>query len=1151
MNTLREKLKNEIVLLDGSFGTYAQSLGLSDADFKDHPGCMEYLSATRPDLISKIHNDYLGAGSDAVETNTFGGNAVKLAEYGLADKVYDVNLTSTRIARVAADSFSDVSSGKYVIGSIGPTGKLPSSTDPVLGDITYKELKKIFYDQALGLIDGGADALLVETGQDLLEMKAAVNGAKSAIAQHGRDLVLMAQCTLANNGRMLLGTEMSAVMTTLGYLGVDVIGINCSTGPVEMENTISVLSDNCPALVSIVPNAGLPVENDGETLYPLKPKEMAGIMKRYVKKYRINVIGGCCGTTPEHIREIKKVVRANRGQSTRSLRSLGTVPLGETNNVGAASGGEQFCSSFYRGIDLSRLKRPIKVGERINTQGSRKMKNLLLGEDYDGIVELGKAQESAGSEILDVCGVLTERSTERRDAVILTKRLGESVNVPLMIDSTDVDVIEAALQSYPGTAFINYANLEDGGEKARRIFKLAKEHASFVVNLVIDKKGMAKSVERKIEIARELYRIATVECAIEPHRLIFDMLTFTLGTGEAEYADAAIKTYDGIKRLKKEFPEVLTALGVSNISFGLAKEGRRSLNMVFLEHAVRAGLDMAIVNPSEFVEYDDIEEEEIKLSEDLIFNSASDALNNFVEYFENKVVLKDDEESLAAIEDVSIEEQVKMCVINRDKADIIPLIDKALRENISPEHIIDPIIMGTMAEIGEKLESGEMVLPYVLQSAEVVRKAIEHLETFLPKGAIKRGTVLLATVLGDVHDIGKNLVKMILENNGFSVIDLGKQVPIEKIVEEAKKNKVDAVGLSALLVSTSRYMKTCVQSMHDAGLDYPVLIGGSPTNDRFAKEISALRDKSIYKGGVFYAKDAFTGLKLMRLLTDPVTRKEAIADQRGQTLTLTTDEERKCQCQGLPPKRKEKRHGKAPMPPFFGIRPLSNVSADEVFSYLEEGLLFDGAWGGRLRDKKEKKRIAKEEFKPLLEELKEEVIRKGLLDLKAVYGYFKCHVSGDDMDVLSETGEVIEKINFTRLRDRCLADYFTDGSEGYDIVAFQAVTVGDKINDAIEELNKEKEYNRAFSLHGLSVYLAEAMASYVHNIIQKELGLKKGRGKRYSPGYPLWKNLEDQKKLFDLLEVEKRLGIKLTEAFQMVPEQSTTAMIVYNERAEY
>jgi len=1130
--SFREKLKKETILLDGAFATYIQSLGVKDGDFKDRPGCMEYLSITRPDLVRKVHSDYLEAGSDAVETNTFGGNAIKLAEYGLSDQVFELNRVGTKLARDTADGFSTSSFPRYVIGTMGPTGKLPSSTDPGLGDVTYGELKKIFYYQASGIIAGGADALLVETGQDLLEMKAAVNGAKEAIEKARKDLVLIAQFTLANNGRMLLGTDTSAAMAVLAYLGADVVGINCSAGPLEMESAVKYLSENSPVFISCVPNAGLPAEVDGKTVYSLGPGEMGEIMARFVREYRLDIIGGCCGTNPEHVREMRKALENSRKREKKVNR---------------------FCASFYQGFDLGALPRPIIVGERINTQGSRKMKELLLKENFDDIIELGKDQQRNGARALDVCSVLTERSTEKRDAVLLTKRLAESVQVPLMIDSTDTDVIEAALRDYPGTAFINSVNLEDGGIKARQVFSLAKEHAGFVVCLAIDEQGMAGTMERKVAIVHRLYDIAVREYGLAPHRLLFDMLTFTLGTGEKEYLNAAMETFDAIERVKLELPDVLTVLGVSNISFGLPKQGRKILNAVFLHYAVKAGLDMAIMNPADMIGYSDIPQKERDVSENLIFNRHPEALSDFVGYFSG-ITLK---EKIAPPEEkeLPIEERLKKCVLDRNKAGIIPLIDEGLK-TIGAEDMINKILLDAMRQVGEKLESGEFVLPYVLQSAEVMRKAIEHLQEFLPRDRIhKRGKVLLATVFGDVHDIGKNLVKMILENNGFTVLDLGKQVPVEIIVREAKRNKVDAVGLSALLVSTARHMKTCVQSMHDAGLHYPMLIGGAPVNESYARDISFLGNGSIYKGGVFYARDVFTGLNIMQALTTPEEKKR-IMDEYGKQFepapeTVHVIEE--------PHEASAERKAKSvkqevPAPPFYGIRSVSNVFMDDVFRYLDKKMLFDVAWGSKLKDKQQKKSLVEKEYRQLLNELKEEIMRKGWLDLKAVYGYFKCRVSDGDMRVLDEKEKVLETIHFTSAekgKKRALTDYFVSEAEGQDLVAFQAVTIGDRINDAIKELSDKGEYSRVFYLHGLSVHLAEALAAYIHDRIRVELKLVKGQGKRYSPGYPLWKDIRDQKKIFKILEIEKRLGIRLTEECQMVPEQSTTAMVVYNERAEY
>ncbi|HNX91394.1 MAG TPA: homocysteine S-methyltransferase family protein [Candidatus Omnitrophota bacterium] len=1124
---MRQKLKKDVLLLDGAFGTYIQTLGLSEQDFRDRPGCMEYLVFTKPVMIEKLHSDYLEAGADAVETDTFGANAIKLSEYGLGGEVFEINRSAALIARKCADRFSTPSSPRYVAGSMGPTGKLPSSTDPILGDISYGELKKVFFDQAKGLIAGGVDAIIVETSQDLLEIKAAINGAREAAKSSRRDVVLFAQFTLANHGRMLLGTEVSAAAASLGYLAPDVIGINCSAGPLEMEQAVAYLSENCPAYISCIPNAGLPIKSGDDVVYPLSAGEMGDIVGRFVKKYGINVVGGCCGTTPEHI----KAIRKNIGRcASRKIRE------------------KIFFSGSYNAWDILMLEKPVQVGERINTQGSKKMKEMLLRNDIDGIVELGKSQEKLGARVLDVCTVLTERSTEKEDTVKIMKLLAESVQPSLMIDSTNPDVIEAALSNYPGTAFINSVNMEDGGEKADHVFALAREHGSFVVALVIDEKGMAKTVEHKLSIARKLRDIAA-SYGLKPQQILFDMLTFSLGTGEEEYKTAAVNTFEAIKKVKKDLPGVMTVLGVSNISFGLPPAGRKILNAAFLHHAVKNGLDFAIVNVEAGLDYNGVPKNEKKLAEDLLFNRDAGALMRFVEYFSAKTAAAVAEKKVIS-ETLSPEEKIKRCVFERNRSAIIPLLDELVKTRPA-EDIINHVLMSAMREVGEKLDKGELVLPYVLQSAEVMRSAIEYLERFLPAGAGagKRGRVLLATVFGDVHDIGKNLVRMVLQNNGFEVIDLGKQVPVEKIVSEAKSRKVDIVGLSALLVSTARYMQVCVQALNDEGINCPIMIGGAPTNEQFASEISVLKDKTIYPGGVFHSKDVFQGLKIAQFLMDDAGRKDLVGKFKERTAALATKENKAVEKTGKSNARNVVEEVVIPVPPFIGIRSIPSIPIDVIFDRLDEEMLFNVGWGLKLKDKKEEKAVIEKEYRGILSSLKEEGIRSGWFDLAAVYGYFKCRVEGAKLRVMDSNGKTVETLDFSRGADMALTAYFSRMQD--DVVAFQAVTVGSKVGAAIDKMNERKEVNRAFLLHGLSVHLAEALADYVSDRIRIELKLSPDQGKRYSPGFALWKNMEDQIKIFKLLDVTQRIGVRLTEACLMVPEQSTTAMFIHNKAARY
>jgi 5-methyltetrahydrofolate--homocysteine methyltransferase len=1121
--TFREKLSKSTVLIDGAFGTYIQALGLSDEELGKASGCMEAISLTRPDLVARVHADYLEAGADAVETNSFGGTRIKLSEYALGDKVFEMNRESARIASETARKFSTPSRKRYVIGAMGPTGKLPSSMDPSLGNISYAELKEVFYDQAMGLIAGEVDAILVETGQDILEMKAAVNGAREAARASSRDIVLMGQVTLSNSGRMLLGTKISAAMSALAYVGADVIGANCGMGPLEMEGAMKFLSENSPVGISCVPNAGLPVDVNGKAFYDMKPEEMGDIMARLLREYRIDVIGGCCGTDPRHI----SLMRRNM----RDVEKRRVIFL-------------PFMASGYDAFNISAAEKPVKVGERINTQGSKNAKEMFLAENFDAVVELGKDQIKKGARILDVCTVLTERKTEKRDTINIVRRLAEAVEAPVMIDSTDPLVIEAAAAVYPGNAVINSVNFEDGGRKAARIFSAAKEHGSFVVCLAIDEKGMARTVPHKMDIAAELIKLGVGKHGLLPHQLMFDMLTFSLGTGEKEYAGSAVDTFEAIKKIKESYPGVLTVLGVSNVSFGLPKPGRKVLNAVYLYHAVHSGLDLALVNPGEFMKYPDVQPHEAALCEDLLFNRRDDALERFVEHFSHKAEDKKNRETPK--EALSVEDRVKRCVIERDRSDIVPALDEALKK-YNPEDIINNVLLDAMRTVGEKFESGEFVLPYVLQAAEVMRKGSEHLEKFMDKARGRTfGKVVLATVLGDVHDIGKNLVKMILKNNGFEVIDLGKQVSASEIVAAAKTHKADAVGLSALLVSTARYMQECVKALSLAGVSCPVMIGGAPTSDGFAREISVTGEGEVYPGGVFRAKDAFDGLKIMSALMDPAGKKALV--EKISSMNVGAKPSPTAGGNGGLPARTERRSGKAPVPPFYGVKTVLNIPFDEALAHMDKNILFKVSWGAGLKDRNKKDDLLRNEYEQVYSEIVKESARGGWLDLKAVYGYFMCSAEGDALSVFGDNGGTLETLELGRSGGRSLADYFLPGR---DLVAFQAVTVGDRLGKVISGLDKGNEYSKVLYLHGFGVNLAEAAASYMHERIRKELGLRPGQGKRYSPGYPLWRDLSDQRKIFHLLEIEKRIGLTLTEACQIVPEQSTTAMVIYNELAEY
>ncbi|KJJ83513.1 5-methyltetrahydrofolate--homocysteine methyltransferase [Candidatus Omnitrophus magneticus] len=1128
--TFREKIKDEIVLMDGAFGTYIQELGINEMHFGEKSGCMEYLSFSSPSLVSRVHCDYFKAGADAVETNTFGANAIKLREYGLENKVREINTASVKIAIEAAKSFSTKEFPRYVVGTMGPTGILASVSDPKLGGISYKELKNIFYEQAFSLISAGVDACLIETSQDLLEMKAAVSAIRLAAKSLAKDIVIMASFTINEQGRMLLGTTPLAVMASLGYMGVDVIGINCSLGPKEMESTISFLNKYSPTYISCVPNAGLPYRDGDKTVYPLEPREMAEIMGGFLQKYKLDVLGGCCGTTPVHIKSLREIIKKHEKRKKPLLKMF---------------------STFYEGFNLDELSRPIIAGERLNTHGSRKMKELILKDDTDGIIEIAKTQEKAGAKILDLCVALTERSTEEEDAGKITKYLAENISSALMIDSTIPKVIERALENYPGTMFINSVNLEDGGKKAREIFRIASEHSSFVIALTIDEKGMAKTVKEKRRIARGIFEIASLEYKIEPHRIIFDLLTFSLGTGENEYRDAGKNTLDAIKYVKEDLPGVMTVLGVSNISFGLSKEARKVLNAVFLHHAVNSGLDLAIANASEILEYSEIPLKARDLADALIFNREETALEKFIEYFAEQRVVIEKPERISQNTIAPIDARIKQAVIERNKLDIIPILDEALKF-FKADVIINEILLSAMREVGIKFNQGELVLPHVLKSAEVMRKAIDYLKNFISKSeSITRGKVLLATVFGDVHDIGKNLVKMILENNGFSVLDLGKQVSVEIIIENAKKEAVDIIGLSALLVSTAEHMRTCVKTLHERGLKYPVIIGGAPINEEFARNISIIEDGRIYEGGVFYAKDAFTGLKIAQKLCDNEEKKNILAEYHARIISADNKTQNKNQCamSNVSKKIISRVKNRDLTITSYGARVMRDINTAELFNYLDISALFNLSWGNKIKDAIKRAEIIEHEFKPMLEDLKKSAIVHGWLAPRVVYGYFKAYSENDSIFMFDESGKIIETISFALSseetpRETKISDYFYTREEGGSPVVFFAVTIGNKINEIINNLNVAGEYGKMFYVHGLSVQLAEALAEYTHGRIAKELSVAREKIMRYSPGYPIWKNLSDQKKIFNILNVEKLAGIKLTSAFQMIPEQSVTAVMI-------
>jgi 5-methyltetrahydrofolate--homocysteine methyltransferase len=1135
----RAAIERRVLVFDGAMGTQIQGHQLKAAEFGGKEGANDLLTLTRPDLIEDIHARYFAVGCDVVETNTFGSSRLKLDEYDVGHRTYEVNFRAAILARRAADRFTTPDWPRFVAGSIGPTGMLPSSTDPALGNITADALERIFFEQARGLIEGGVDAIIVETQQDMLELRAAVLAVDAVRRELLRDVFLIAQPTLIDaNGRMLLGTEIGSALATLERLPVDAIGLNCSTGPAEMRPAVRFLGEKCSHYVSVLPNAGMPENVDGKAVYKLSPDGLADALAEFVTDFGVDLVGGCCGTTPAHLKAVVERLR----------------PLGAKRRQRPARPAPEL-SSAMKSVALDLQPRPLVVGERVNSQGSRKVKELLIADDYAGLVEIARGQVEAGAHVLDVCVALNERDDEAAQMRTLAKLLAQSVDAPLMIDSTEADVVEAALKVYPGRCIVNSVNLEKSGERVKKVLPLVRRYGAAVVAMTIDEKGMAQTADRKAEIARRTVNVAK-EYGIEPDALVFDCLTFTLATGSDEYKHSAVETLEGIRRVKAENPGVFTTLGVSNVSFGLARNAREVVNSVFLYHAVQAGLDLAIVNPKDIRAFPQIAEVERVLAEDLVFDRRPDALTRLIAHFGEKGA-----EKVVPTEDLlagkTAEERIHLQILHRRPEGIAALIDEAITRQ-SPVDVLNNVLLPAMKDVGDRFGAGELILPFVLQSAEVMKKAVAHLEQYLEKteGSTK-GTVVLATVYGDVHDIGKNLVKTILVNNGFTVHDLGKQVPVANIIEKAVETGADAIGLSALLVSTSKQMPFCVEELHRRNLSIPVIIGGAAINRRFGYRTHFVQGGTPYAGGVFYAKDAFEGLDVVGALVDPKQR-----DGLKSTVLQKAVANRDAPALPPPPPAPTTRRSdvapapRIPTPPFWGARvvPSGAVPLDELWPLLDLDELYKLQWGVRAKGAQFEK-LVREEFGPKLEELKAEAQARGWLVPKVVYGHFPCHAEANDLVVLDPAHKKAElaRLKLPRQPDDrhlCLADWFKE-EPGSDVCTLQVVTVGDQASHLADEAQGRGDYSRGLFLHGLAVEVAEALAEYWHRKVRAELGVPEGQGKRYSPGYPSWPDLADQRQVWKLLEPERAIGVSLTEAHQMVPEQSTSAIVLHHPDAIY
>jgi 5-methyltetrahydrofolate--homocysteine methyltransferase len=1129
--------RERVVVYDGGMGATLEQFDLSLEDDYRLPGrCHEALVINRPDVIEGVHASMLDAGAEVLETDTFQASRLKLSEWGLEDHTQQINEQAARIARRAAGE------SRFVAGSIGPTGFLPASDDPTLGQISFRELVAVFTEQAQGLVKGGVDLIIIETAQDILEVKAAVFGAREAFKLEDKRLPI--QCSvslLPQGGKMLLGTDIDAVLTTLEALHVDVIGLNCSTGPEDMRDAIRFLGEHCPVPVHCIPNAGLPLQGpNGETIFPEQPEPLAAVLGEFVERYGVSIVGGCCGTTPAHIEAIAERVEG---------RTPGERPKPRPPRV----------SSMIAATPLVQDPRPTLVGERVNSQGSRKAKELLLADDYDGLVTVAEDQVNGGAHVLDVCVALTERQDEDEQMRQVVKRVSLTQPAPIQVDSTEPEVIETALEQIPGRAVVNSINLEAGRDKLDRVVPIATAHGAALIALTIDEQGMAKTAERKVEVAKRITELCCEEHGLDPQLLIFDCLTFTLTTGDEEWRPSAIETIEGIRRVKQEIPGVKTSLGVSNVSFGVSMTARSVLNSVFLHHCVEAGLDLAMVNPNHITPYAEIPQAERELADDLVFNRREDALERFIAHFEAK-----GPEEAASQEDptegMEPEEALHFHILRRKKEGVEEQIDKSV-EKIGAVPTLNDVLLPAMKEVGDKFGAGELILPFVLQSAEVMKRAVAQLERYLDKiEGYTKGTVVIATVFGDVHDIGKSLVNTILTNNGYTVVDLGKQVPISTIIDAAVEHDATAIGLSALLVSTSKQMPACVQELHAQGLRFPVLVGGAAINRNFALRIlypGGTESDEVYEPGVFYCKDAFEGLARMDQLIDSDAGDALVAKTREAAKRLR--EQPVEDLSDLPPLTDSSvRSGAAvdvpiPEPPYWGAREIE-VDIDAVYRHLDTHVLFKLHWGGRGVKGDAWRELVKNDFQPRLERMWRE---QDYLHPRALLGYFPCNADGNELivwDPAAPGERELERLVFPRQpkHDRiCLADFFRPvETDEVDVVVLQAVTAGPQITELMGRLEQEGEFAEQLFVHGLGVQSAEGMAEWLHARVRGELGIASNQGRRYSWGYPACPEQSEHEKVFRLLDAPS-IGLRLSGGYAVEPEQSTLAIVSHHPQAVY
>ncbi len=1160
-SNILEALKERVLVWDGAMGTSVIAHDLPMSDYQGLENCTDILTESRPDVVRDIHHSFLAVGCDSVLTNTFGANKLVFSEFGIAEKTYAINKQAAEIAAEVCDPFQKPGRGRYVIGSVGPGTRLPS-----LGQTTWDVLLDSYTEQMRGLIDGGVDAILIETCQDVLQTKSAIVAAIDAMEEKKRRVPIFCTITVETTGTMLVGTETAAAVTALlPYSEIAAIGLNCATGPQEMSEHVRFLSGACDRALIVQPNAGLPQLVDGQSYYALTPAELAKWLVEFIEVDGVNIVGGCCGTTPEHLAAVVDAV-GDRRPKTRSP------------NI------EPSVSSIYQSVPLKQDNAVLAIGERTNANGSKKFRELLAAGDIDGMVGMAREQVGQGSHLLDVCAAYVGRD-ETKDMTGLLKRFVTDVTAPLVIDSTEVGVLESALKLAGGKCVINSINLEDGEERLDQVCRLAKRHGAALIALTIDEEGMAKTCARKVAIATRIYELVTKRHGIRPSDLIFDPLTFTICTGNEDDRLLGSETLEGLRRIKKACPGVHTLLGVSNISFGIKPPARRVLNSVFLHYARQCGLDAAILHAAGIVPLFKIEEQHRRLAEDLVFDRRRDGydpLHELLKAFEHA----SGTETVEKKRPENIEDRLKHRVIDGDRVGLEGDLDEAML-TYRPLDVVNDILLDGMKTVGDLFGAGQMQLPFVLQSAETMKTSVRYLEPHMDKtSGGGKGTLVLATVRGDVHDIGKNLVDIILSNNGYTVHNLGIKQPINAIIEACLEHKADAIGMSGLLVKSTVVMRENLPVLNERGITVPVILGGAALTRKYVEQ--DLRPE--YRGSLYYAKDAFEGLRLMdavaagasrpepaakaasqKAVTTPVTASIREPEPHDIPVPQTVHDEASARHGFTPPRSNIAVDRPVPEPPFWGARVVEHLEPRAVAAYINENMLFQVQWQYRKnrRSPEDFKRYVNDEVRPILRDLLHQCERENILQPQAIYGFWPVQSDGDRLTVYDPENRdrKLKTFEFPRMGKPpywCLSDFFKSESSGvFDVAAFMIVTMGRRVSEVARQWFEADRYKDYLHLHGLGVEMAEALAEYMHKQIRVEWGIagsdarerqeifkQRYQGSRYSFGYPACPRLEDQLKIWPLLRPE-RIGVELTEEFQLDPEQTTTAIIVHHDQAKY